>query len=112
MPAHSAAECSRIFFGRVGRADGHDVNILAVGKLIFRNADDPILVGHQVGEDDAGLHQEVEVGRIADWAGGAFAGCPSGGRRAGGAARLVVVFSAACGPLFAGVGIADRPRIQ
>ena len=88
------------------------MNILAVSELVIRNANDPILVGHEIGEDDAGLHQEVEVGRVADRARVAFGRLLGGSRCSHVAADLVVIFPADRGPLLAGVGLADHPRIQ
>ena len=96
----------------VGSTDRHHVDVLAVPQFLLRDPHHPVLVRNKVRQQDARLHEEVEVRRIGDRAGTAPAGRTFRFRGSGLAAGAIGVFAAGYGLLFAGVGFADGPGIQ
>ena len=98
----------------VGPADGHDVNVLAVGQLVPRNPHDPILVRHQVGQAGrpTSSGSRGSTGRRSQRQRALLAAARLATAARAAAADLVVVFPAGRGLLLAGVGVANRPRVQ
>ena len=89
-----------------------DVDVLSVAQLLLRNPHQPVLVWREIRQQDARLHEEVEVRRIGDRGEAAVAGRLFRRGRPGPGAGVVGVVVAGRRLLLAGVGLTNCPGVQ